>query len=57
MMEIPETQTLLIFEQYESNGSLLHVTSDLSELDLEQGDLVIRRMWMTCDKPVEVKRA
>ena len=56
-MEIPETQTLLIFEQYESNGSLLHVTGDLSELDLEQGDLVIRRMWMTCDKPVEVKRA
>lgn len=48
---VPVVQGLVLFEQYEANGSLLVVTSDPSDLRLEPGDFVVRREWATAVPP------
>ena len=40
-----------LFEHYESNGSLLVVTSDASAIRLEPGDFIVRRVWSTAAMP------
>lgn len=53
----PDVQGLVLFEQYEADGSLLLVTSDATTLRLEPGDFIVKRPWATASPAVEVNRA
>ena len=56
MDDIPRARTLHLFEVYEADGSLLVVTSDLTSVDRQPGDRIVRRPWFTSDEPAEVIR-
>ena len=53
----PDVQGLVLFEQYEANGTLLFVTSDRTALQLEPGDFIVRRPWATAAPAVQINRA
>lgn len=50
--ETPRTpEALVLYEQYEADGNLLLVTSDVTLLDLAPSDSLVRRMWSTGNEP------
>lgn len=46
-MTAPKVQGIVLFEQYEANGSLLFVTSDASLIERVDGDQLYKRPWAT----------
>lgn len=48
---VPRLQGLDLFEVYEAGGQLLVVTSDLTSVNVQPGDVVIRRPWATAATP------
>lgn len=57
MSVAPELQGLVLFEQYEADGSLLVVTSDATALRLKSGDFIVRRPWATSAPAEEISRS
>lgn len=53
----PAVQGLDLFEVYERDGSLLLVTSDISQHTFAAGDYAFRRPWATAAPATLVRRA
>lgn len=54
---VPQFYGIEMFEHYGSEGYLLVVTSDASEIRLEPGDFIVKRMWSTAVVPYIHNRA
>lgn len=54
---VPQFYGIELFEHYEPSGSLLVVTSDQSDIRLEPGDFIVKRMWSTAVVPYIHNRA
>ncbi|KQP63040.1 hypothetical protein [Nocardioides sp. Leaf285] len=53
----PDVQGLDLFEVYEEDGSLLLVTSDISQHTPAPGDRIYRRLWATAAPASPTRRA
>lgn len=51
-MEVPSVVAMVLFEVYEESGNLLVVTSSLYDVELQETDVVVKRMWATDGKPI-----